>query len=159
MENETDLLFREMQPGDKAQMTAFYAALGKESTAFFNVGRGNENRTMDFFSGGRPFHKFYVAETGGVVAGHLFIWDTDCRIPWLGVAVRDDYRGRHIGQFMLRSVEALLAGQGYGGLLLRTAQQNIAARRLYEKCGYTHVGTHPSGELLYLRRFPTEAAI
>ena len=69
MENETDLLFREMQPGDKAQMTAFYAALGKESTAFFNVGRGNENRTMDFFSGGRPFHKFYVAETGGVLSG------------------------------------------------------------------------------------------
>ena len=151
------LIFREMCAGDAAQMTAFYRGLGEESTAFFNVNRGNERRTMDYFGPSpRPNHRYYVAETGGVVAGHLFIWDTDTRVPWLGIAVRDDFQGQGVGSFMLRSLFALLETEGFGGLLLRTAVNNLPAQKLYEKHGFEHIGTHPSGELLYLKRFTNE---
>ena len=135
-------------------MEAFYRGLGEESTAFFNVDHGNERRTMDFFgSSPRPNHRYYVAETDGVIAGHLFIWDTNTRVPWMGVAVRDDYQGQGVGSFMLRSLFGLLAAENRGGVLLRTAEDNLPARRLYEKHGFEHIGTHSSGELLYLKRF------
>ena len=149
-----DLVFREMRADDEARMRAFYRGLGEESAAFFNVDHGNERRTMDFFGPSpRPNHRYYAAETGGVIAGHLFIWDTDTRIPWLGIAVRDDFQGRGVGSFMLRSLFGLLEAEGFGGLLLRTAQNNIPAQKLYEKNGFERIGTHPSGELLYLKRF------
>ncbi len=151
-----DIIFREMRPGDKAQMQAFYNGLGEQSTAFFNVNHGNERRTMDWFGDSpRPNHEYYVAEIGGVVAGHLFIWDTDTRVPWMGVAVRDDYQGQGVGSFLLTSLFGLLESRGYGGILLRTAQNNTAARRLYEKHGFEALGTHPSGEILYLKRLKT----
>lgn len=148
-----DYTFREMRQNDKEKMRAFYAGLGEESTAFFNVNHGNENRTMDFFSSPRPHHRYFVAEIGNEIAGHLFIWDTDTAVPWLGIAVRDDFQGQGAGAYMLRSLFSLLEGEGYGGLLLRTAQTNTAAQRLYEKCGFQRLGAHPSGEYLYLKRF------
>ena len=148
-----NFVFREMRQNDKEKMRAFYAGLGEESTAYFNVNHGNENRTMDFFSSPRPFHRFFVAEIGGEIAGHLFIWDTDTAVPWLGIAVRDDFQGQGVGTRMLRSLFSLLESEGYGGLLLRTAQANTAAQGLYEKCGFRRLGTHPSGEYLYLKRF------
>ncbi len=152
MEN---LVFREMRPDDRERMREFYRALGPESTAFFNVNRGNEKRTMDYFGDSpRPAHEYYVAEDGGTVAGHLFIWDADTRIPWLGVAVRDDLQGKGVGSFLLTSLFALLEARGYGGVMLRTAKNNFPAQRLYEKCGFERLGDHPSGELLYIKRFP-----
>ncbi len=152
-----ELLFREMQPGDRAGMEAFYRGLGEQSSAFFNVNRGNERRTMDFFGPTpRPNHRYFVAECGGEIAGHLFVWDTDTAVPWLGVAVRDDFQGKGVGTFLLTSLFGLLQKEGYGGLLLRTAQNNTAAQQLYEKCGFTRLGMHPSGEILYLKRFAKE---
>ncbi len=148
-----DYTFREMRQNDKEKMRAFYAGLGEESTAFFNVKRGNEKRTMDFFSSPRPNHRYFVVEIGNEIAGHLFLWDTDTAVPWLGIAVRDDFQGQGVGTRMLHSLFALLTDEGYGGLLLRTAQTNTAAQRLYEKCGFQRLGTHPSGEYLYLKRF------
>ncbi len=151
-------VFREMRPEDRPQMEAFYRALGEESARFFNVNGGNERRTMDFFSGGRPNHRYYVAELGGTVAGHLFIWDTDTAVPWLGIAVRDEYQGRGLGSFMLRELFCLLRREGCGGVLLRTAPDNAPAQRLYERAGFERIGEHPSGEYLYLKRFSREEA-
>ena len=134
-------------------MADFYRALGERSTAFFNVNGGNERRTMDFFGPSpRPNHEYYVAEESGVIAGHLFIWDTDLRVPWMGVAVREDRQGRGVGGFLLTSLFSLLETRGFGGVLLRTAKENLPAQRLYEKHGFERLGTHPSGELLYIKR-------
>ena len=148
------LVFRPMRADDKDRMEAFYRGLGEKSTAFFNVGGGNERRTADFFGPApRPNHEYYIAEADGTVAGHLFIWDTDTRVPWLGLAVRDDFQKQGVGSFMLTSLFTLLAPRGYGGLLLRTAKENVPAQKLYEKHGFTRLGVHPSGEFLYLKRF------
>jgi ribosomal protein S18 acetylase RimI-like enzyme len=74
-------------------------------------------------------------------------------VPWLGIAVRDDFQGQGVGSFMLRSLFSLLQAQGFGGLLLRTAVNNLPAQKLYEKHGFERIGTHDSGEVLYLKRF------
>ncbi len=148
------LVFRRMRPGDEAQMLAFYRRLGAQGDAYFNLNGGNERRTMDFFGPApRPGHAYFVALKDDEVVGHLFIWARETAVPWLGIAVREDFRGKVVAGFMLTRLFSLLSARGYGGILLRTAASNTAAQRLYEKHGFLRLGTHPSGEYLYLKRF------
>lgn len=151
--------FRFLQKSDREGVRAFFAALGEESASYFNVGGGNEKRVMDFFENGKPDHRFFVAQTQDVLACIAFIWDVDRTIPWFGIATRDDYQGRGIGGNMIRLVTAYLKENGYGGMILRTAQSNLKAQRLYERNGFECPGTHPSGEKLYLLRFQKEGPV
>ncbi|MBR5428295.1 MAG: GNAT family N-acetyltransferase [Clostridia bacterium] len=148
-----NLTFRPMTPSDEDEIRRFYADMGEESAAFFNVNHGNEHRTLEFFENGKPDHRFFVAADGDRIAGLVFIWDIDRALPWLGIAVRDDYQGRGVGTFLLRALFDLLNDRGHGGLILRTAKNNTGAQRLYEKTGFERMGEHPSGELLYIKRF------
>lgn len=149
------LSFRPLHLSDRDEIRRFYADMGEESAAFFNVNRGNERRTMEFFENGKRDHRFFVAADGERIAGIAFVWDVDRALPWLGIAVRDDYQGRGVGTFLLSALIDLLRQHGYGGLILRTAKNNVAAQRLYEKTGFERVGEHPSGEFLYIKRFET----
>ncbi len=150
---ESGVIFRRMRPSDREGVQSFFDEMGEESAAFFNVDHGNEKRVMAFFDNGKPDHVFWVAELDGIIVGLAFIWDLESRIPWLGIAVRDGYQGRRIGTNLLRHVCEQCLGEGRGGILLRTAENNLRGRALYEKCGFERIGLHPSGELLYLKRF------
>lgn len=147
------IVFRRMEITDRDGVQSFFDDMGPESAAFFNVDHGNEKRVMEFFENGKKDHVFWVAEAGNVIVGLAFIWDIGSRVPWFGVAVRDGWQGRHIGSGMVRSVCDICRNEGRGGILLRTADSNRKARALYEKSGFEQIGLHPSGELLYLKRF------
>ncbi len=151
------VIIRRFRQNDAEMVQEFFDSMGEESRSFFNVGRGNEIRTMGFFRGERSDHIFWAAtaETGSgeLMAGLVFIWDIDKKIPWLGVAVRDDWQGRHIGRRLIDTVKDYASDRGYGGILLRTAATNLRGQKLYEHCGFEKLGTHSSGELLYLYRF------
>jgi putative acetyltransferase len=45
-------------------------------------------------------------------------------------------RGQRIGAQLLHSLEVLLRAHGIGQALLETGDQQMAAVRLYERCGY-----------------------
>ena len=152
----TEICLREMSAADRAAVQRFYSTLGESSAAYFNVNRGNELRTMAFFDTGKPDHRFFVADAGGVVAAVAFIWDVDRQIPWFGICVHDDFQRKGLGTAVLRYVKEYCADKGYGGLLLRTALTNLPAQALYQANGFEQIGTHPSGELLYLLRFHRE---
>ena len=147
------IVFRRMEMTDRDGVQSFFDDMGPESAAFFNVDHGNEKRVMEFFENGKKDHVFWVAEAGNVIVGLAFIWDVDSRIPWFGVAVRDGWQGKHIGSGMVRFVCDICRTEGRGGILLRTAEHNLRARTLYERSGFEWIGLHPSGELLYLKRF------
>ena len=142
-----------MKTSDKEKIIDFYASMGEQSTRFFNVNRGNEKRTMEFFENGKKDHIFYVACDGDKLIALAFIWDIDRTVPWFGVAVRDSEQGKGVGTAFMKEIFAELLSVGYAGLLLRTAKDNIPAQRLYEKCGFERIGDHPSGEYLYIKRF------
>ena len=145
--------FRRMRKEDKAEMRAFYDEMGEESAGFFNIGHWNEKLTMRFFEEELPNHEFYVMTEGDMVIGLSFLWDIGSKIPWFGIAVRERFKGQHVGTKMLEAVLDILRERGCGGLLLTTAQNNFRGQALYEKCGFERLGVHPSGEYLYLRRF------
>lgn len=147
------IVFRRMVPSDREAVQSFFDEMGTDSAAFFNVDHGNEKRVMEFFETGKKDHVFWVAEAGNVIVGLAFIWDIGSRIPWFGVAVRDGWQGKHIGSGMVLSVCDICRAEGRGGILLRTAERNLRARTLYVRCGFEQIGLHPSGELLYLKRF------
>lgn len=147
---------RRMQPCDREKVIGFYASMGERSAHFFNVNRGNEKRTMEFFENGKKDHIFYTAFEEDELVALAFIWDVDRTVPWFGIAVRDSAQGKGVGTAFLREIFTELLKNGYAGLLLRTATDNIPAQRLYEKCGFERLGVHPSGEYLYLKRFMRE---
>ncbi|MCQ2463035.1 MAG: GNAT family N-acetyltransferase [Clostridia bacterium] len=144
---------RRMHMCDKEKVADFYAAMGQRSAHFFNVNHGNEKRTMDFFENGKKDHIFYVALEGEELVALAFIWDIDRTVPWFGIAVRDSAQGKGIGTAFMKEIFADILSEGYAGLLLRTATDNIPAQHLYEKCGFECLGVHPSGEYLYIKRF------
>ncbi len=153
IENE-NRIFRPMVLSDRDEMCALFDEMGEESAGFFNIGRCNEKMTMRFFSEGKDEkHSFFVAAKGSAVLGYCFLWELEKSVPWFGVAVREKYKGQHVGTFLLEGTLAMLKEKGYGGLLLTTAKTNLRGQALYEKCGFERLGVHESGEYLYLRRF------
>jgi len=152
----TELIFRPLRQDDEEGVRDFFSRLGDSGSAFFNHGRGNERRTMGFFENGKPDHRFFVSCIPGdpTPAGLCFIWDVDSSVPWLGIAVREDCRGMHVGSFTLDRLISYVRERGCGGLLLTTAQTNFPAQRLYESRGFERLGVYHDGEYVYIRRFP-----
>lgn len=147
------MTFRELKLSDKDMVRRFFDNMSEKSASFFNVNHGNEKRTMEFFYNGKTDHKFFIAYEDNEIVSLSFIWDIDTSIPWLGIAVADKYHGKGIGTSMINYVSEYLTSEGYGGILLRTSTLNHPAQRLYEKCGFERIGTHPSGEYLYIKRW------
>lgn len=147
------MIIRDLQMSDKENVKLFFDALNEKSTSFFNVNHGNENRTMEFFTNGKKDHRFFVATEATEIIALSFIWDINTSIPWFGIAVADAHQGKGIGTAMINYIFDYLKVKGYGGLLLRTSTRNISAQKLYEKCGFERIGSHPSGEYLYLKRW------
>ncbi len=155
---KSDLIIRPLQQSDKEPMQAFFDDMGEQSASFFNVNHGNEKRTMAFFKNGKKDHRFWIleAEENGktVVAGLVFIWGIDTSVVWLGIAVRDSFQGRHLGEVLLSFVFDYCVNHDYAGVLLSTAVTNLRAQKLYERCGFERIGKSPTEEYLYIKRFP-----
>lgn len=144
---------RELNLSDKEMMQSFFDSMSERSASFFNVNHGNEKRTMEFFENGKKDHKFFVVTDEKEIIALAFIWDINTSIPWFGIAVSDRYQGQGIGKMFIYDIFIRLKRQGFGGLFLRTSSENIPAQKLYEKCGFEKIGTHPSGEYLYIKRW------
>lgn len=147
------MIIRPLCMNDKEMVQTFFDNMSEESASFFNVNHGNEKRTMEFFVNGKKDHRFFIVTDETEIIALSFIWDINTSIPWFGVAVNDRYHGQGIGTMLISGVLRKLREEGYGGLFLRTSVQNIPAQKLYEKCGFERIGTHPSGEYLYIKRW------
>ena len=53
-----------------------------------------------------------------------------------GFRVKEAYRGRGVGAFVLRTIEDDLVQRGFQVVTLNVGQDNISAQRLYERLGY-----------------------
>jgi ribosomal protein S18 acetylase RimI-like enzyme len=142
---------------DLRRVKDFFAQMGGESRGFFNRGGGNEKGTLGFFEPGSEERyrnmSYFMALDGERMAGYVFLWDLDKSIPWLGISVAEDWKGRHLGRDLMAHAENHARKNGKGGILLTTHAANVRGQSLYERCGYERMGTHTSGEFLYLRRF------
>ena len=153
-----EIVIRPIVPGDEDRINEFFAVMGPESTAFFNRRRGNQNGTLDFCQKQDTDRRIYwMAELDGKMAGLVFLWDIHTSIPWLGIAVREELKGRRLGRKLIQFAQDYALEHGKGGIQLTTSLANIRGQCLYEAMGFRRMGIHgESGEWYYLFRYVEE---
>jgi len=144
---------RQFEPSDLPMIHEFFDQMGVETVGFFNYDNINRNFAVKFVDEKNESIIRWLAEEEGVMIGYVFLWDIDTTLPWLGVAVRDDRKGQGVGKKLVEFANNWAEVNGKGGVLLITAKHNERGQGLYESTGYVKYGVHPSGELLYIKRF------
>ena len=87
-----------------------------------------------------------VAELGGTVAGYIAIrppteLEASRHVQHVnGLAVDPALQGRGVGRALLEAAAAEAGRRGARRLTLRVLAPNVAARRLYESCGFVVEG-------------------
>ncbi len=147
------MTIRDFTPSDKELVAGFFDRMGGETRAFFNRADCNRRTAMRYFEGGVKNMKYCLAEYEGEMTGYVFMWDLDTMIPWLGIAVAEAYKGRHLGRRLIAHMADYAREKGKGGILLSTHVANISAQSLYERTGFIRLGMQSASEALYLLRF------
>lgn len=143
---------------DKEMVTSFFDQMGGETRAFFNRNDGNRKALMKCFETPNPNRRDFaaveiLADGTERMAGLVFLWDLNTRTPWLGIAVAEDWKGRHLGRRLMAYAEDYCIRHGKGGIFLTTHVANVRGQGLYTRSGYTHLGTAKDGELLFFHSF------
>ena len=158
--NIDELRIRVVTPEDKDRVTAFFASLGEEGTHFLNRGRGNERGALAYCNGEKPDRIYWAAvhdtDDGEEFVGLTFIWNKDSMIPWFGIGVSEQWKGRHLGRRLMATAVEWAKAANAGGILLTTATTNVRGQTLYERCGFERIGIYHDGEIIYLLTFPND---
>ena len=152
--NEKTLPLREARSGDEALINAFFDRMGGETRAVFNRGDYNRRGVLKFCQKGDSTRKYWLLVHKGEMLGYVFFLDWDTKIPTLGVAVRDDLRGKRLGRSLCEAAIEEAKNCRKGGILLTTHTANVRAQTLYESLGFRCLGiARNCTELLYLLNF------
>ena len=135
MDNSIETIkIRLLTAEDRDRVSAFFSKLGDEGTYFFNRDRSNEKNTIDFCDGKLPNHIFWAAvnETDGEeeIVGIVFLWDRFSMVPWLGIGINAEWKGRHLGRRLIAAAREYCEDIGAGGILLTTDQKNVRGQGL-----------------------------
>jgi ribosomal protein S18 acetylase RimI-like enzyme len=153
-------IIRKFSVEDKELVQEFFNQMGGETRGFFNRGGGNENNALSYFSknGDEPNAARFLSsvkdESGReIMTGYVFAWDMESGVPTLGIAVREEYKGKGLGRLLMSHLIDYLKDNKYGGVMLTTSFANVRGQSLYTRMGFEHIGTHTSGEMLYILKF------
>ena len=148
------LTLREITPEDEQIIAAFFDAMGGESRALFNRRDYNRRGVLKYCRRPDPTRRYWIAELEGHMAGYVFFLDYDTSIPELGLALRDDLQGQHLGRELVAFAQSHAKSEGKGGISLTTHVANLRGQALYEAMGFVCCGTCKNGtELFYLYRY------
>jgi len=147
---------------DREMTVAFFDQMGGETRSFFDRAGGNRNAMLSCFDKPNPNRRNFIAvETmsDGTqrIAGLVFLWNLHTKTPWLGIAVAEDWKGKHLGRELLGYAENYCLEHGKCGIFLTTHMANLRGQGLYTRCGYRQLGTHLDGEILFFHPFADDA--
>lgn len=155
-----DAKIRKLEQEDLNMVLEFFDQMAGDTRAMFNRGDINRIRIIEHLSCKKEDNEAHfgavVKEESGLekMVGYVFIWDLNTCLPWLGICVREDWKGNHLGRKLMEFLDSYAISKGYGGLMLTSVPANIRAHALYERMGFEYYGTHPSSEFLYIKRYP-----
>ena len=149
-----DITLRPLQAGDEALINDFFDRMGGESRATFNRRDYNRKGVLKQCRTPLDSRVYWLALLDGEMAGYVFFLDWDTGVPELGIAVRDDLQGQHLGKHLMLYAIGEAQKSGKGGIYLTTHTANLRGQALYEGVGFTCMGLTKNGtELMYLYRF------
>ena len=149
-----ELEIREVAAGDEALINEFFDDMGGESRALFNRRDFNRRGVLKYCAKPDKTRRYWLAVYDGKMIGYVFFLDFNSSIPSLGLAIRDEYRGMHLGRGFIEFAKERIKESGKGGMQLTTHLANIRGQALYEAEGFTCMGQCKNGsELFYLFRF------
>ena len=149
---------RELLPADLPIVLAFFDQMAGDTRAMFNRNDVNRLRVIEHLKRTQADNEIHFAavvpsEDGELMVGYVLLWDIDKKLPWLGIAVREDWKGHHLGRQLLDHLDAWAKPKGYGGLMLTSVPANVRAHALYERMGFEYYGVYPDSEFLYIKRY------
>lgn len=133
--------------GDVPAMAAVWNEVVDEGNAFPQEERLDDSSGAEFFAA-----QSYcgVAEENGEIVGMYILHPNNVgrcgHICNASYAVSSKFRGRHIGEALVR--DCMWAARELGFRVLQfnaVVADNVRARRLYERLGFTQLGTIPGG--------------
>ena len=150
---------RQLVPADLAMVLEFFDQMAGDTRAMFNRNDVNRIRVMEHLGRTQDDHQIHFAAVVKNVdgtekmVGYVFLWDLDKKLPWLGIAVREDWKGHHLGRKLLAHLDDYAQPRGYGGLMLTSVPANVRAHSLYERMGFSYYGVFIDSEFLYIKRY------
>ena len=155
---------RELNENDLGIVLEFFDQMAGDTRAMFNRGDVNRIRIVNYLAAksGKASDEIHFAAMvktdDGLekMVGYVFLWDTDKLLPWLGIAVREEWKGHQLGRRLMSWIDSWARPKGYGGVMLTSVPANIRAHSLYVRMGYDYFGTYPDSEFLYIKRYSKE---
>lgn len=86
------------------------------------------------------FARYLVMERDGEIIGYGGMWLITDEAHITNIAVRADYRGRKLGEKLLRELQETARVMGANRMTLEVRVSNYVAQRLYEKMGFVSTG-------------------
>lgn len=86
------------------------------------------------------FARYIVIELDGEIAGYGGMWLIMEEAHVTNIAIRELYRGRKLGERLLREMQLTASFYGAIRMTLEVRPSNTIAQRLYEKMGFRSVG-------------------
>lgn len=86
------------------------------------------------------FARYLVMECNGEIAGYGGMWLIMEEAHVTNIAVRADYRGKKLGERLVRELQRTASSLGAVRMTLEVRVSNHIAKRLYEKLGFRAVG-------------------
>ncbi len=84
--------------------------------------------------------RYIVAEYSGRVIGYAGVWMIIDEGHVTNIAVDPDFRGKYLGDKLLRALMSICMAQGGKKMTLEVRVTNHVAQKLYEKYGFERVG-------------------
>src|SRR6056297_1062972 len=86
---------------------------------------------------------YFVVEAAGRIIGYCGMWFILDEAHITNIAVQKSFRGKGIGAMLVGCLLEEALKKGIGKLTLEVRDSNIAARKLYEKMGFSEEGIRP----------------
>lgn len=153
------ICIRTLEPSDLNMVLEFFDQMAGDTRAMFNRGDVNRLRAIEHLKRTGEDNQIHFAATiraddgSEIMVGYVFLWDIEKALPWLGIAVREDWKGHHLGRILLKHLDDWARPRGYGGLMLTSVPANIRAHSLYVRMGFEYFGVYPDSEFLFIKRY------
>lgn len=117
------------EPGDLATVSQL------EKTFVFPLSEEELHKLMD-----NDLFRIAVWRDGEVIAGHCVLYRVCDEAEITSFAIREDLRGTGMGTEFLTQLLKYIREDGGKIAYLEVRESNVAAQRLYKKCGFTEIG-------------------